>query len=135
VAVLLFYYPVILSTVSYHTVLYNTFFWFCWYITLLYLKFCLQKRLQKELQAMIKDPPPGVKVDQQSCSRLLNEYGDILFYTCTIYVANGHSCKKLLIFFRNDFKNCQNNSWWHCSYMMCTLVIKCDFDFWTLTLT
>jgi hypothetical protein len=21
------------------------------------------------------------------------------------------------------------NSWWHCFYMMCTLVNKCDFDF------
>ena len=39
----------------------------------LFLVFCIQKRLQKELQAMTKDPPPGVQVDQESCSRMLNE--------------------------------------------------------------
>ncbi|XP_025111240.1 ubiquitin-conjugating enzyme E2 W-like isoform X2 [Pomacea canaliculata] len=32
------------------------------------------KRLQKELQAMTKDPPPGVQVDQESCSRSLSEW-------------------------------------------------------------
>ncbi|KAK7100873.1 probable ubiquitin-conjugating enzyme E2 W-B [Littorina saxatilis] len=48
----------------------------------------MEKRLQKELQAMTKDPPPGVQVDQESCSRVMNEWiVDLEGATGTLYEA------------------------------------------------
>ena len=41
------------------------------------LLFSLQKRLQKELQAILKDPPAGIKVDGEKIGRHLNEYAKI----------------------------------------------------------
>ncbi|KAK3090998.1 hypothetical protein FSP39_016347 [Pinctada imbricata] len=38
------------------------------------IKFKLEKRLQKELQALTKDPPTGVKVDAESIYRNLSEW-------------------------------------------------------------